>query len=103
MQEIAQEAGVPKIVALRVSRAFLAKIVERLMSEDWPEGGHLVISNLGRFEWRHWEPRHGYNPRTRKAIIIPAQKKLRFVPSKKFGVVEPLKNRWCAEKSGEEA
>ncbi len=102
MEDIAQEAGVSKIVALRVSRAFLAKIVERLTAEDWPEGGHLVISNVGRFEWRHWEPRHGYNPRTRQAIIIPAKKKLRFVVAKQFGVLQPLKTRSRVEKVDED-
>ena len=93
MKDVAQEARVPKTVALRVARALLAKIVERLTAEDWPDDGRLILSNLGRFEWRHWAPRHGYNPRARKGIIIPAKKKLRFVVAKQFGESQPLKPR----------
>lgn len=93
MGSIAQEARVSEDVAMRVSRALLAKIVERLTASDWPDDGHLVLSNVGRFEWRHWEPRHGYNPKTRKAIIIPAKKKLRFVVAKQFGDRQPLRPR----------
>ncbi len=78
-------------MALRVCQGFLRKIVQRLTADDWPEGGHLVLSNIGRFEWRHWEARHGYNPRAREAMIIPAQRKLRFVPAKQFGIGEPLR------------
>ena len=93
MKAVAQEARVPKTVALRVARALLAKIVERLTAEDWPDDGRLILSNLGRFEWRHWAPRHGYNPRAREGIIIPAKKKLRFVVAKQFGERQPLKPR----------
>lgn len=91
MEDIAIDANVSEEVAFRVSQAFLRKLVQRLTADDWPEGGHLVLSNIGRFEWRHWEARHGYNPRSRKALIIPAQKKLRFVVAKKFGEGLPLK------------
>jgi len=91
MGDIALEAQVSEDVAFRVSQSFLRKLIERLTADDWPEGGHLVLSNFGRFEWRHWAPRHGYNPRAREALIIPAQKKLRFVVAKKFGEGEPLK------------
>ena len=91
MEDIAIDARVSEDVAFRVSQSFLRKLVQRLTSDDWPEGGHLVLSNIGRFEWRHWAPRHGYNPRSREALIIPAQKKLRFVVARKFGEGEPLK------------
>jgi nucleoid DNA-binding protein len=91
MGDIALEANVSEEVAFRVSQSFLRKLIQRLMADDWPEGGHMVISNFGRFEWRHWAPRHGYNPRSREALIIPAQKKLRFVVAKKFGEGEPFK------------
>jgi len=91
MEDIALEAKVSEDVAFRVSQAFLRKLIQRLTADDWPEGGHMVLSNFGRFEWRHWAPRHGYNPRTREALIIPAQRKLRFVVAKKFGEGEPLK------------
>ena len=91
MADIAQDAQVSEAVAFRVAQSFLRKLVQRLTAEDWPENGHLVLSNIGRFEWRHWAPRHGYNPRAREALIIPAQKKLRFVVARQFGESEPLK------------
>jgi nucleoid DNA-binding protein len=91
ISDIARDCGVSEGMALRVCQGFLRKIVQRLTADDWPEGGHLVLSNIGRFEWRHWEARHGYNPRARKAMIIPAQRKLRFVPAKQFGIGEPLR------------
>jgi nucleoid DNA-binding protein len=91
MADIAKDAGVSEEVAFRVSQAFLRKLVQRLMDDEWPEGGHLVLSNIGRFEWRQWAPRHGYNPRSKEPLIIPAQKKLRFVAARKFGDGEPLR------------
>lgn len=103
MKDVAQEARVPKTVALRVARALLAKIVERLTAEDWPDDGRLILSNLGRFEWRYWAPRHGYNPRAREGIIIPAKKKLRFVVAKQFGERQPLKPRRQPRKKVERA
>lgn len=96
MESIAEASGVSEDVALRVCQSFLDHIVKRLNSEDWPDGGHLVIANFGRFEWRYWSPRVGYNPRAKTSVIIPAQRKIRFVPAKKFGegdLIKPISGR----------
>jgi nucleoid DNA-binding protein len=48
--------------------------------------GHLaqhqcvLVDGLGKFRWRPWKSRLGYNRYTGKQVVIPASDRLKFIP-----------------------
>lgn len=53
-----------------------------LILECLKKGDDASIHQLGRFTVEHRHARKGRNPRTGEAIEIPAQRVVKFVPSK---------------------
>lgn len=44
------------------------------------QNGCLTINGLGRFKWRHWSQRMGFNRYSGKPVVIPAANRLKFTP-----------------------
>ena len=55
-----------------------------VVAETLKNGGDVTISGIGKWEARVREAREGKNPRTGKAITIPACKAPSFKAGKKF-------------------
>mgnify|MGYP000854858055 FL=1 len=70
---IASEAKMTKTDAKKALDAFIATTQKTLKS-----GEKIAIVGFGSFDVAHRSERKGRNPQTRKEIVIPAKKVVRF-------------------------
>ncbi|MCV6606873.1 MAG: HU family DNA-binding protein [Campylobacterales bacterium] len=77
MDKVAASAGVSKAECERVVNASIDTITEELKN-----GGSVNFIGFGKFEVRTRQSRNGVNPRTKKAIKIPAKKVAAFKAGK---------------------
>ncbi len=77
MEAVAAEAGVTKGAAEVIVNAVIASMVESLRA-----GSSIEIRGFGSFGIRHRAARTGHNPRTRKAVHVPAKRICYFKPGK---------------------
>jgi DNA-binding protein HU-beta len=75
--KIANKAGMTKASAENALNSFIASVEEVLASQ-----GKLTLTGFGTFEVQDRKARTGRNPRTGKAIKIPASKVVKFRPGK---------------------
>ncbi|HDQ40483.1 MAG TPA: HU family DNA-binding protein [Desulfonatronum sp.] len=75
--KIASKAGMTKASAENALNSFIASVEEVLASQ-----GKLTLTGFGTFEVQLRKARTGRNPRTGKAIKIPASKVVKFRPGK---------------------
>ena len=76
---MAKDAG---ITLHQAQKAFSALLVH--VKGDLKEGRKVNFSGFGSFEIKVREPRRGRNPKTGEAIDIPAKKRIKFNPSRRF-------------------
>jgi DNA-binding protein HU-beta len=74
---MSRASGGSKASAERAMSAFVCSVVESLR-----KGRHVTLSGFGTFLVTKRAGRNGRNPRTGKAITIPAAKVPRFRPSR---------------------
>lgn len=67
---VADKAGTTQVEAEKIVSAFTDVVTETLAKR----GEKVVVTGFGTFEVRHRVARNGKDPRTGKAIIVPAQK-----------------------------
>jgi nucleoid DNA-binding protein len=72
---LADGSGIPKVQALAVVQGVFDSIVETLASQ-----GRIELRNFGVFEVRRRKPRKARNPRTGKAVDVPAKVVVTFKP-----------------------
>ncbi|MBQ3751563.1 MAG: HU family DNA-binding protein [Bacteroidales bacterium] len=72
---MAEKAGLTKVQAKNALDAFMGATGETLK-----KGGKLSLVGFGTFEVKQRAKRKGHNPRTNKAITIPAKKVVKFKP-----------------------
>ena len=70
---IAEKSGLSKVDAKKALDATLEAI-----SGEVKKGGKVVLVGFGTFSVTHRSARKGINPRTKKAINIPAKKAVKF-------------------------
>lgn len=70
---IAEQAGISKVDSKKALDATLEVISNELKS-----GGKVVLVGFGTFSVAERSARKGINPRTKKAIDIPAKKSAKF-------------------------
>lgn len=75
--EVSRKAGVTKKEAQKVVDAFIETVGEALS-----KGEKVRLVGFGSFLVKERAARKGVNPRTKKAINIPAKKVPKFVPGK---------------------
>lgn len=75
--KIAEKANITKANAERALNAFLDTVEATLVKE-----GKLTLTGFGTFVVEERKERTGRNPRTGKAITIPATKVVKFRPGK---------------------
>ena len=67
--KVAEKAGITKVAAAKAVDAVIASITESLAA-----GEKVSVVGFGTFDVRTRAARQGINPRTKKAIKIPASK-----------------------------
>jgi DNA-binding protein HU-beta len=72
---IAQQSGLSKVDSKKALDATLDAI-----SSEIKKGGKVVLVGFGTFSVSERSARKGINPRTKKAINIPAKKTAKFKP-----------------------
>ena len=72
---IAHRSGIRQVQALAIVQGVFDGIVETLASE-----GRIELRNFGVFEVRRRKPRKARNPRTGKAVDVPAKVVVTFKP-----------------------
>ncbi|HEW91837.1 MAG TPA: HU family DNA-binding protein [Thermotogaceae bacterium] len=77
--EVAKKAGTTKKEAQKVVDAFIQTVSEALA-----KGEKVRLVGFGSFVVKERAARKGVNPRTKKAINIPAKKVPKFVPGKEL-------------------
>jgi DNA-binding protein HU-beta len=77
--EVAKKAGTTKKEAQKVVDAFIETISDALA-----KGEKVRLVGFGSFVVKERAARKGVNPRTKKAINIPAKKVPKFVPGKEL-------------------
>lgn len=80
-------AKVAKQTGLTLSGA--AKSIDAVfqtIKEDIVIGGSTTIKGFGSFSISNRAERHGINPSTKKPIVIPARKVMKFKPSKSIEI-----------------
>jgi len=70
---MAEKAGLTKVDAKAALEAFVASTSEALA-----KGDKLSLIGFGTFSVNHRPARKGRNPRTKKEIMIPAKKVVKF-------------------------
>ena len=70
---MAEKAGLTKVSAKAALEAFVAATSEALV-----KGDKLSLIGFGTFSVNHRPARKGRNPRTKKEIMIPAKKVVKF-------------------------
>ena len=76
---MARDAG---ITLHQAQKAFAALLLH--VKKDLKEGRKVNFSGFGSFEIKVREPRRGRNPKTGESIDIPAKKRIKFNPSRRF-------------------
>ena len=76
---VAKKAGMTKVDAAKAFNALTEVTKETLKGGD-----KIALIGFGTFAMQNRPARKGKNPRTGKAIKIPAKKVLKFKASKKF-------------------
>jgi DNA-binding protein HU-beta len=76
---MAKDAGITLHQAQKAFAALLAHV-----KKDLRDGHKVNFSGFGSFEIKVREPRRGRNPKTGESINIPAKKRIRFNPSRRF-------------------
>jgi len=85
---IAARSGIQQVQALAVVQGVFDSIVETLASQ-----GRIELRNFGVFEVRRRKPRKARNPRTGKAVEVPAKLVVAFKPGREMEQrVRGLKN-----------
>lgn len=79
VDKIAAKAGLTKVASEKVLNAFLETVKDVLLAD-----GKLSLTGFGAFAVDTRQARKGRNPRTGKAINIPAAKVVKFRPGKKL-------------------
>lgn len=79
VDEIAKEAGISKSVASQAVDAFTDAITKALK-----KGEKVTLVGFGTFSVVQKKAREGRNPKTGKAIKIPAKKVAKFKPGKEL-------------------
>lgn len=74
---IAEKTKLSKPEAAKALKAFVD-----VVGEELSKGEKIQIAGFGTFEVVERAERHGINPRTKEAIIIPASKSPKFKPLK---------------------
>jgi nucleoid DNA-binding protein len=76
---IAHTSGIQQVQALAVVQGVFDSIVQTLASE-----GRIELRNFGVFEVRMRRPRKARNPRTGKAVDVPAKLVVTFKPGREM-------------------
>lgn len=76
---MAEKAGLTKVQAKNALDAFMCATGEELKN-----GGKLSLVGFGTFAVKERAARTGHNPRTKKAIKIPAKKIVKFKAGSKL-------------------
>ncbi|MBR1851201.1 MAG: HU family DNA-binding protein [Bacteroidales bacterium] len=74
---VAEKTGLTKVDSRKAVDATIAAL-----TEDLRAGNNTTLVGFGTFSVIKREARTGINPRTKKAIKIPAKKVAKFKPSK---------------------
>lgn len=82
VQHIVKNTGKSEAEAKEVISVFLENLVSSIA--EIPEGGKVLFRNFGSFHKILRDQRNGRNPRTGEALVIPAQRVIRFKPAKNF-------------------
>jgi nucleoid DNA-binding protein len=84
---IAEGSGIQQVQALAAVQGVFDSVVETLASQ-----GRIELRNFGVFQVRRRKPRKARNPRTGKAVDVPAKVVVTFKPSQVMAErVEALK------------
>jgi len=75
IERMAAAAGIPKTQAGTAVEAMVSAITGALK-----KGGHVTLVGFGSFTTAHRAARTGRNPKTGKAIAIPARRVAKFTP-----------------------
>jgi len=76
---IADELGIPFLVALQAVRRTFEGITETLVEE-----GRIELRNFGVFAVRKRKPRKARNPRTGEKVKVPARMVVTFKPGREM-------------------
>jgi len=68
-----------RLVVRRTVQAFLDEIIRELEA-----GNRLEFRDFGVFESHRREPRMGQNPATLEPVAVPARRRVRFKPGRRF-------------------
>ena len=76
VKRISEEMGITQISAKKLFDSFFEELKDLLV-----QGESFSEIGFGTFYTEEQEPRNGFNPTTKKRMIIPRQIKLHFRPS----------------------
>ncbi|WP_018337174.1 HU family DNA-binding protein [Butyricimonas synergistica] len=76
-----EKSGVSRAETAKVLAAILDTIKESLKNDE-----PVRLQELGTFNVKNQKARNGYNPSSKKMMVIPAKKVIRFNPSKNIGI-----------------
>jgi len=76
---IAEELGIPALVAQKAVQMTFDGITEALVKE-----GRIELRNFGVFEVKKRKPRKARNPRTGEKVKVPARLVVTFKPSREM-------------------
>lgn len=79
---IAQKSGLSKVDSKKALDATLESIASEVKA-----GGKVVLVGFGTFSVSERSARKGINPRTKKAINIPAKKTAKFKPGSELATL----------------
>lgn len=79
--QVASKTGLTQVAASRAIDAIFGSIQEYLENSK-----QIIIQGFGTFSVSNHAARNGINPLTKKPIIIPARKAVKFSASKKIVV-----------------
>jgi len=78
-KNIAEELGIPSVVALQAVQKTFDGITETLVQE-----GRIELRNFGVFEVKKRKPRKARNPRTGEKVKVPAKLVVTFKPGQEI-------------------
>ncbi|WP_065219702.1 MULTISPECIES: HU family DNA-binding protein [Butyricimonas] len=76
-----EKSGVSRAETTKVLAAILETIKESLKKDE-----PVRLQELGSFNVKKQKARNGYNPSSKKMMVIPAKKVIRFNPSKNIEI-----------------
>ncbi|WP_029512877.1 HU family DNA-binding protein [Mycoplasmopsis iners] len=77
ISQVAEQLNVPVRTADQFFNAFLFVLKEQLIAEE-----KIQLSNLGSFETKVRRGRETVNPFTKKDLVVPEKRVVKFTPSK---------------------